>query len=315
MKIAKTVAFAAGLALTASASAQTLQFSAGAAGPFDSTGDVGDPGNGSFTYNYAGAAFTIGDIVFTGDLTDGGVGTWGSEAAVAVTNPGGVVGQVALGSGQTFAGTVAIGPNTIGGGSSLWGNDVVGTWTFEFFETLDDVGTDATWTNVNFDFYDFAPVGPPASTFVGSNPNTTASNPLNAAEVTWYSFDLTDGAGALPWSIDTLGSTNTGGSFADDDTEIGLYDSNGILIATNDDEDFDNDILTSLLDSSTVGALADGTYYVAVGSYDTTYGAGFDAASTSTATGTNVVNFNFVPAPASAALLGLGGLAAIRRRR
>jgi len=315
MKIAKTVAFAAGLALTASASAQTLQFSAGAAGPFDSTGAVGDAGNGSFSFNYAGAAFTVGDIVFSGDLTDGGVGTWGSEAAVALTNPGGIVGTVALGSGTTFAGTVAVGPNAISGGSALWGSDVVGTWNFEFFETFDDAGIDATWTNVNFDFYDFAPVGPPANTYVGVNPNTTETGPLNLAEVTWYSFDVTGGAGAQPWSIDTLGSTNTGGSFGDDDTELGLFDSAGNLIASNDDEDFGAGILTSLLDSATVGALADGTYYVAVGSFNTEYGANFDATSTSTAVGTNVVNFNFVPAPASAALLGLGGLAAIRRRR
>ncbi|MFI4872758.1 MAG: PEP-CTERM sorting domain-containing protein [Phycisphaerales bacterium JB061] len=316
MSIAKTVAFAAGLALTASASAQTLQFSAGAAGPFNSAGAVGDADNGSFTYNYAGAAFTVGDIVFTGNITDAGVGTWQSEAAVSITNPGGVVGQVALGSGQTFAGTVAIGPNAISGGSALWGSDVVGTWNFEFFETFDDAaGADAIWDNVNFDFYDFVPVGPPANTYVGDNPSTSVSGPLNAAEVTWYSFDVSGGAGALPWSIDTLGSTNTGGAFADDDTELGLYDAAGNVIATNDDEDFGAGILTSLIDSSTVGALADGTYYVAVGSFNTVYNANFDATSDSTATGTNVVNFNFVPAPASAALLGLGGLAAIRRRR
>ncbi len=316
MKIAQTVAFAAGLALTASASAQTLQFSAGAAGPFNSAGAVGDVDNGSFTYNYAGAAFTVGDVIFTGNITDGGVGTWQSEASVAITNPGGVVGSVALGSGQTFAGTVAIGPNTISGGSALWGNDVVGNWNFEFFESFDDAaGADAIWDNVNFDFYDFVPAGPPASTYVGDNPTGSASDPLNAAEVTWYSFDVSGGAGANPWSIDTFGSTNTGGSFADDDTEIGLFDSAGNLIASNDDADFGAGILTSILDDVSVGALADGTYYVAVGSFNTVYGPGFDATSTSTATGTNVVNFNFVPAPASAALLGLGGLAAIRRRR
>jgi len=316
MKFVQNLAIVAGLAAAGTVSAQTLQFSAGAAGPFNSAGAFGDAGNGSFTYNYAGPAFAVGDIVFTGNLTDGGVGTWGSEAAVALTNPGGVVGQVALGSGQTFAGTVAVGPNAISGGGVLWGNDVVGNWTFEFFETFDDApGADAIWDNVNFDFFDFAAPPPPASTYVGVNPNTTETGPLNLAEVTWYSFDVSGGAGAQPWSIDTLGSTNTGGSFGDDDTELGLFDAAGNLIASNDDEDFGAGILTSLLDSNTVGSLADGTYYIAVGAFNTVYGPGFDATSTSTSTGTNVVNFNFVPAPASAALLGLGGLAAIRRRR
>src|SRR5690606_28358742 len=123
------------------------------------------------------------------------------------------------------------------------------------------------------------------------------------------------GAGAQPWSIDTLGSTNTGGAFGDDDTELGLFDADGNLVASNDDEDFGAGILTSLLDSNTVGALADGTYYIAVGAFNTVYGPGFDAISDTPSTGTNVVNFIVVPAPASAALLGLGGLAAIRRRR
>jgi len=315
MKIAKTVAFAAGLALTATASAQTLQFSAGAAGPFDSAGAIGDAGNGSFSFNYAGAAFSVGDIVFEGDLTDGGVGTWGSEAAVAVTNPGGVVGTVALGSGTTFAGTVHVGPNAISGGGALWGNNVVGNWNFEFFETFDDAGIDATWNNVSFGFYDFAAPPPPASTFIGVNPSTTVVDEILPSEVLWYSFDVTGGAGAQPWSIDTLGSTNTGGSFGDDDTELGLYDADGNLIASNDDEDFGAGILTSLIDSNTVGNLADGTYYIAVGNFNTVYGAGFAADSTSTAQGTSVLNVNFVPAPSSVALLGLGGLAAIRRRR
>lgn len=316
MKIVQNLAIVAGLAAAGTVSAQTLQFSAGAAGPFNSAGAIGDVDNGSFSYNYAGPAFQVGDIVFSGNLTDGGVGTWGSEAAVALTNPGGVVGQVALGSGQTFAGTVPIGPNAISGGGVLWGNDVVGNWNFEFFETFDDAaGPDAIWDNVNFDFYDFAVPPPPASTYVGANPNLMDVQPIGQAEVLWYSFDVSGGAGANPWSISTAGSTNTGGAFGDDDTEIGLYDSDGNLVASNDDEDFGAGVLTSLLDDSTVGALADGTYYLAVGNFNTVYGPGFDATSDSTASGTSKVTFNFVPAPASAALLGLGGLAAIRRRR
>jgi len=315
MNYVQSLAIVAGIAATGAVSAQTLQFTASAAGPFNSNGAIGDAGNGSFSFNYAGAAFLVGDIVFEGDLTDGGVGTWGSEAAVAVTNPGGIVGTVALGSGTTFAGTVHVGPNAISGGGTLWGNDVVGNWNFEFFETFDDAGLDATWNNVSFGFFDFAAPPPPASTYVGVNPNTSVMDDIGMSEVLWYSFDLSGGAGALPWSIDTQGSTNTGGSFGDDDTEIGLFDADGNLIASNDDEDFGNGILTSLLDSSTVGALADGTYYVAVGNFNTVYGAGFAADSTSTASGTSVLNLNFVPAPSSVALLGLGGLAAIRRRR
>lgn len=316
MNIVQNLAIVAGLAAAGTVSAQTLQFTAAGSGPYASAGAIGDAGNGSFSFNYAGAAFTVGDIVFEGDLTNVNPATWGSEAAVAVTNPGGVVGTVALGSGTTWAGTVHVGPNAISGGGVLWGNDVVGNWNFEFFETFDDgAGADASWSNVSFGFYDFAAPPPPTNTYVGVNPNTSVMDDIGPAEVLWYSFDLVGGAGALPWSIDTLGSTNTGGSFGDDDTEIGLYDAGGNLIASNDDADFGAGVLTSLLDSNSVGSLADGTYYVAVGNFNTTYGAGFAATSTSTASGTSVLNLNFVPAPSSVALLGLGGLAAIRRRR
>ncbi len=316
MKIVQNLAIVTGFAAAGTVSAQTLQFTAFGAGPYNSAGAVGDVDNGSFTFNYAGAPFIVGDIVFQGDLTDNGVGTWGSEAAVSVTNPGGIVGQVALGSGTTFAGTVAIGPNTITGGNALWGNDVVGTWSFEFFETFDDApGADAIWNNVSFEFYDFMAPPPPPSTFIGVNPNTSVSDEMLPASVLWYSFDVTGGAGAQPWSIDTFGSTNTGGSFGDDDTEIGLFDAAGNLVASNDDADFGAGILTSELTSDTVGALADGTYYIAVGCFNTVYGAGFDATSDSTSSGTSVLNVNFVPAPGSVALLGLGGLAAMRRRR
>lgn len=315
MRFTQNLAIVAGIAVAGASAGQTLQFTASAAGPFNSAGALGDAGNGSFNFNYAGAPFTVGDIVFEGDLTDGGVGTWGSEAAVALTNPGGIVGTVALGSGTTFAGTVHVGPNAISGGGALWGNDVVGNWNFEFFETFDDAGIDATWNNVSFGFYDFAAPPPPASTYVGANPNLMDVQPIGQSEVLWYSFDVTGGAGGMAWSISTAGSTNTGGSFGDDDTELGLFDSDGNLVASNDDEDFGAGVLTSLLDSNTVGALADGTYYLAVGNFNTVYGPGFAADSTSTAEGTSKVTFSFVPAPGSIALLGLGGLAAIRRRR
>ncbi len=190
------------------------------------------------------------------------------------------------------------------GGDSLW---------FNALQTFG--GSNAFWNNVNITL-GFDTVSPPSTQAnLGTNPSTTFSGPIGTGEVQFFEFELTGGAGSQPWSIDTFGSTNTGGSFGPDDTEIGLYDANGNLIATNDDADFFNDILTSELTSDSVGALADGTYYIAVGNFNTVFGPAFDVTSTSTASGTNVLNVNFIPAPASAALLGLGGLAAARRRR
>ena len=66
-----------------------------------------------------------------------------------------------------------------------------------------------------------------------------------------------------------------------------------------------------------VGDIPAGTYYLAVGTFNTVFNDNFDVTSDSADTGTIVVNgiSTAVPEPTSLALLGLGGLALIRRRR
>ena len=63
---------------------------------------------------------------------------------------------------------------------------------------------------------------------------------------------------ATPFSIDTLGS-----GF---DTELGVWDRDGNLIASNDD--IDGDSLQSRIDFA---GLEEGTYYIGLGAYDTDY--------------------------------------------
>jgi len=69
---------------------------------------------------------------------------------------------------------------------------------------------------------------------------------------------------AAPFSIDTLGS-----GF---DTELGVWDQDGNLIATNDDVDGDDESLQSRIDFR---SLEKGTYYVGLGTFDTDYYPGF----------------------------------------
>ena len=183
-----------------------------------------------------------------------------------------------------------------------------------FFNALQTFGgSDATWNNVDITL-GFDSVMAPTSINLGANPSSSPSVPLPQGEITWFTFDVEGGAGGLDWSIDTFGSSNTGGSFGDDDTELALYDSAGNVIATNDDAIPGTNFLSELL-SDDVGALADGTYYIAAGAFNSVFADAFDASSTSTAVGTTVLNVSFIPAPASLAMLGLGGLAAARRRR
>ena len=69
------------------------------------------------------------------------------------------------------------------------------------------------------------------------------------------------------------------------DTELGLYDANGEIVATNDDINFPADLLSEIrLDS-----LPAGEYFLGVGLFNTIYNPGFDATSNATASGNVVI--------------------------
>jgi hypothetical protein len=68
------------------------------------------------------------------------------------------------------------------------------------------------------------------------------------------------------------------------DTEIGLYDVFGNLLGSNDDGG------TGTLSTLTEQGLAAGTYYIAAGGFNTTFGANFAVTSNNTSTGTLVIN-------------------------
>lgn len=129
--------------------------------------------------------------------------------------------------------------------------------------------------------------------------------------------------------LGTLASANDINTFGSAfDTELGLYDNNGNRLADNDDAGggFQSQILT--------GGLANGTYYVAVGGFNTTFGATewnvvggpsngtYDLTIDGSIVASDTLPANAVhwycftiPTPGSAMLLGMGGLVAIRRRR
>ncbi len=171
-------------------------------------------------------------------------------------------------------------------------------------------GSGATWSNIHITLGD-AVVTPPAST--ATTLGGSLSAPLAAAGVDWYSFTYS-GTGAL--HLDTAGSTLTASTLGDpNDTEIGLYSATGSLVGTNDDVNFTGGVLTSALDFAS-GALPAGTYYLAVGGFNTNFAtSAFGVTSTAIQSGTIVVNgLQVVPEPASLAVAGLAGLV-IRRRR
>jgi len=186
-----------------------------------------------------------------------------------------------------------------------------GPLNFWAFQTFD--GSTAQWNNVSVSLSQQANPAAPAST--AANTGGSLNTALAPNQVKWYKFHYN---AASPLTIDTLGTTTTGG--ANDlpgDTELGLYSETGVLILQNDDIDFSAGIYQSsiTLDPSIMPA---GDYWLAATGFATDYGngQGFAVTSTSQQTGNLHINgLNNVPEPASLGLIALAGVAMTARRR
>lgn len=178
----------------------------------------------------------------------------------------------------------------------------------------------------------------------GTSLNFNYRQSLNTSSASWSNVSLTFGNFSAPSSL-FLGSINQGGPLTIStgsptpafDTILGLFDSAGNLIDSDDDDGPD-------AFSAIVSNLGLGTYYAAVVDYSPFIGSsggsaygyvmrgGNDAGTTTLAVtdgvstlaspgealavgGVNWYSFTVVPTPGAAALLGLGGLNLARRRR
>lgn len=166
-------------------------------------------------------------------------------------------------------------------------------------------------------------------------------DPFAAGQIQWYKFTFGGTNGTTNYlDIDTINPVGTSPSGALVDTEIGLYDNLGNRIADDDDDGYglysalsfgapgsrnftQSGTMTARSPSGNGrdGVLAAGTYWVAVGQFNTTFGTtGWTVTSTGTgdpdptrlAFRTDVAA---VPEPFSMVAMGAGLLALARRRR
>ncbi|MEX2220027.1 MAG: GC-type dockerin domain-anchored protein [Phycisphaerales bacterium] len=231
--------------------------------------------------------YTLGRIDLSGTLTSVHPNTWRSDSRIVITAPHGqsVVFQAFPAGGTfttlSFSGSVYLPPGT----------DAAGQWSLRFYEFFDDGGSglvDARWS-FTLTLTD-EPPAPPASTDLGTltAAGLSGSAPMSVGQVRWFRFALPEpvpgGAGRFA-DLDTFGSTIAAGSGFANDTTIGLYDSAGARVARDDDS------CDGFLSQLTFGAgtrppvgdglpfdgrngpLAQGTYYLAVATYPSVFGA------------------------------------------
>jgi hypothetical protein len=333
----KALALMAVLALAAPAMAG---FTATNAGPINSDGPVGDPTNGVFTYNHAGPDFVPGTMIFSGTATSGGVGSYLSELRWRITNPALQAGDVSVTSGTTWVGAQSIGPNTYTGLQGVFTGTSVGTWEFRAWESYNDTGVDATWTNVSFDIQDYVPPPPWTATNYFNEPSFLAAlaGPYYVEDFTGYTYGSPlDGtqtsqaygpvngfaynalcAGGL-WSNDSALSTNSAfDTITLDFTGAPVTAVGGNLVVT--------DINGNIISGDVIITLEDGSQQTLTNQTANDF-FGFSttipiASVQFTADGSvnswiqlDHLYVGQIPEPASLALLVLGGLVAIRRRR
>lgn len=261
------------------------------------------------TYNY---------YKYTADWSAVSGGPWSSEALSGVWSVGDAQYLTSPNSPQ-------FGAASSGAATQLrWGGTLAiplaGGEALEFDAVQDFAGSSAQWDNITITIQT-DPDGPLPAGVAIAGPSSTSLG--------------TQGGVGAGFTIDTLAS--------DFDTELGLYNQAGDLLATNDDEG--SGPLQSLIDltqgvydgasHSILAGLSEGTYYIALGGYNSAFGATGFGATGGTATGNydlalggsslasgtlgsgEIVwySFDIVPAPGVTGLMALGGLVGLRRRR
>ena len=302
------------------------------AGPFNHNDAAGDPDN-----SIASATFTSGInanvITISGDITANPASAFAgqfflNEADIFVT-PDPLSGGTSF-TWQNPTGAVpdtSTGPIPYSSGQSFGPATATGTWNFEFIDTFDDVaGSDPDSTSANVSVTLSEQVITDSSGVFGlGSVGAAITSAVSEGEFLvgdifdQYSLNVTDpGVFSFITDEDPLGVSM--GDLVD--TEIGLFDSSGLLIAYDDDDG--NGTFSDISDLSLIA----GDYTLVVSGFGSNISdAGVGTLQLDDVTGGNAFDFtgdyslqvsfepSAVPEPSSLAVMSLVGLAFFSRRR
>lgn len=302
------------------------------------TGVSSNDAQGSATNITGNAAISPGGNVASihafGTLNLATAGTFASEARVRFSAGAGnaftafnfqhtTVGAYPTSGTVNFDTTTNVTPFTLNSGADV---------NFEWFESFQDSAgiAESVFSPVTYEFRGAAVIQNGSHNF-GTLSNNGVTAHYNGSHVSggldFITFTINSPVANLGdyLNIRMLAGT-TGASMSD--PEIALYGPDGNFIATDDDG------ATGLFSQLSFGAadpipvagdnlpgsaglaLAAGTYTIVTGGFNTTFASSLSGTFTAgTNAGTYDLAVTFVPAPGAAALLGLGGLVATRRRR
>ncbi|MFT5302182.1 MAG: hypothetical protein ACI87E_002157 [Mariniblastus sp.] len=295
------------------------------AGPFQHGAGVGDISNSVITGLSFAGGFNATHVRMTGTATSVLAATWGSEADIQIRsldgfdlnrfnwqNPGDVVG-----GGNTFTSFDYDFSSELTGDLAGGVDPGGSTWDVEFIDTFDDgAGADTLSSNVTMTFEERTAVDDSNGVFsLGSlnvgETNTSFGEFALTGLFDTYTITLNEAA-LFSFSTDADPNGFTGTNV---DTEIGIFDSAGNLVA--EDDDGGNGTYSGIFDLE----LAAGDYTLAVAAFlsGASFADGFTV-NPGTGTGDYTISASLtsaVPEPGSLAFLGFGcvGLLAYRRRK
>lgn len=316
---------------------ETFTWAAGSANTTFGSTSGGPTYSASFGTLTAAGGYSLGRITIEGNIrrNQSTTGDTPNDNRLALWRPGVVSGAAThrVDTTTTSWGSVTVGNTGAFSGILNVGTafDPTGLWTGRLFNWFDDAptATDDSWyEDLTIKFFDNNVTAPSAMNLgsfsnIGDFNSDTAAYAANG--IKWYKFTTTQ-ATASNFGIRLHTYTDNGVAAPQiADTEFGVFSSTGSLLYSNDDASAvsgSNFPINQGVRSfgqfgagGAAGSLAAGTYYVAVGAFNTVFANGFGATSSSTATGNIRLSVQAVPEPATFLAIGVGMLLVSRRKR